>query len=142
VSEAFRLSQPLRFAHCDAAGIGYYPRYLELCDAVVEDWTVSALGVSRREMHMEMGLGLPTVDLHARFAHAARLGDQLDYALRVVRVGRSSVDLVISVTCAGEPRFEVEYTQVLTDLKAMQALSWPEEWRERLMSLAGEELNA
>jgi 4-hydroxybenzoyl-CoA thioesterase len=142
MSRTFRLSQKLRFAHCDAAGIGYYPRYMELCDAAIEDWTAAELGVSRREMHLESGLALPTVDLHARFARPARLGDLLDFDVSVRRVGRSSVDLVTEVSCAGKTLFAIEYTQVLTHLETMRAAPWPKEWRERLMSLAGEETSA
>jgi 4-hydroxybenzoyl-CoA thioesterase len=142
MSRKFRLSQKLRFAHCDAAGIGYYPRYMELCDGAIEDWTAAEIGVSRREMHLENGLGLPTVDLHARFERPGRLGDLLDFDISVHRVGRSSVDLVAEVSCASATLFVVQYTQVLTNLESMRAEPWPKEWRERLMSLAGEETSA
>jgi 4-hydroxybenzoyl-CoA thioesterase len=142
VTSVFRLSQPLRFAHCDPAGIGYYPAYLELCDGAIEDWTVAALGVSRRVMHFELRLGLPTVDLHARFSRPGRLGDLLDIDVSVRKVGRSSVGLVTLVTCEGEPRFEVELVQVLTDLDTMRARPWPQEWRERLAKIAEKETSA
>lgn len=128
----FRTSLPLRFAHCDPAGIAYYPRYFELCDAAIEDWTAAVLGIDRREMHLEMGLGLPTVSLHADFAEPSRLGDMLDFTVRVTRVGRSSVDLAVDIGCAGEPRFTVRYTQVLTDLAEGQSRAWPPELLERL----------
>ena len=35
MTSVFRQSRPLRFAHCDPAGIAYYPRYLELCDGAI-----------------------------------------------------------------------------------------------------------
>ena len=79
----FRTSLPLRFAHCDPAGIAYYPRYFELCDAAIEDWTAAVLGISRREMHVDRGLGLPTVTLTADFAMPSRLGDMLDFTITV-----------------------------------------------------------
>ena len=142
MTSVFRQSRPLRFAHCDPAGIAYYPRYLELCDGAIEDWTPFALGVSRRTMHFDMRLGLPTVDLHARFSRPGRLGDLLDFDVSVRKVGRSSVDLVTAVSCGGEPRFEVEFVQVLTDLDTMRARSWPEDWRERLQAIAEKETSA
>ncbi|ALC13087.1 acyl-CoA thioesterase [Sphingopyxis sp. 113P3] len=128
----FRTSLPLRFAHCDPAGIAYYPRYFELCDAAIEDWTAAVLGIDRRKMHLEMGLGLPTVSLNAEFSAPSRLGDMLDFTVTVTRAGRSSVDLAVDIACAGQPRFAVRFTQVLTDLAKGSSRTWPPEFLERL----------
>ncbi len=135
----FSVTYPLRFAHCDPAGIAYYPRYFELCDAAIEDWTAAILGVDRRTMHIDMGLGLPTVDLKASFTAMSRLGDLLDISVSVERVGRSSIDLAIDVSSAGEPRFGVRYTQVLTSLTESRAVPWPDDLRERLDAAARKE---
>lgn len=142
MSSVFRLSLPLRFAHCDAAGIGYYPSYFELCDAAVEDWTEWALGASRRHMHLDLGLGLPTVDLKAGFSRPGRLGDPLDFDVAVRRVGRSSIDLEVAVSRRGETLFGVSLVQVLTRLETMRAEPWPAQWRERLMALVEKETSA
>lgn len=129
---SFRASYPVRFAHCDAAGIGYYPRLLELVDAAVEDWTAATLGVDRAEMHGRRGLGLPTVDLRTRFERPCRLGERLSVAVDVREVGGASVVLVVTATVEGDPRFAAELTQVLMRLDAAKATPWPEEWRGRL----------
>lgn len=128
----FRTRFPLRFAHCDPAGIIYYPRYFELSDAAVEDWTPAILGVTRRAMHLDMGLGLPTVDLHAGFTAVSRLGDVLDVDISLTRIGRSSIDLGIAMHCGGEPRLAMRCTQVLTDLARMRSVPWPDDLRDRL----------
>lgn len=122
----------MRFAHCDPAGIAYYPRYFELCDAAIEDWTAAVLGIDRHTMHLDMGWGMPTVSLNAEFTAASRLGDLLEFAVGVTRVGRTSVDLAIRITCGDEPRFAVRYTQVLTDLARTQSVAWPADLSERL----------
>lgn len=137
--QLFRVSLPLRFAHCDPAGIGFYPRYLELCDAAIEEWTLATIGVSRRVMHMEMNLGLPTVDLRAQFSAVSRLGDQLDIDVAVHKVGRSSVELAVDVTSSGEPRFHIDFTQVLICIETMRSMPWPDDWRARLNSVSTEE---
>lgn len=136
MSEPFRLTLPLRFAHCDPAGIAYYPRLLELCDGVIEDWTAAVIGVDRRAMHFDMGLGMPTVDLAADFAAMSRLGDPLDFALGVERLGRSSIDLRMKVGCRGERRFGVRYAQVLVRFDTGRAEPWPEDWRARIEEFA------
>jgi len=132
MSRPFPARQRLRFAHCDAAGIAYYPRLLELADGVIEDWTEQVLGVARRELHLDLGRGLPTVDLRTQFTNVSRLGDWLDFELRVERIGTSSVDFALEMTCAGDPRLSARYTQVLVELAAMRSLAWPSEWRARI----------
>jgi 4-hydroxybenzoyl-CoA thioesterase len=128
----FQVSYPLRFAHCDPAGIAYYPRCLELCDAAIEDWTPAVLGDDRRTMHMSRGLGLPTVSLASTFTAPSKLGDLLDFAVKLTRVGRSSIDLEVEVTCEGAPRFTVRLTQVLIALAGGTSQPWRPEYRQRL----------
>lgn len=128
----FRTELPLRFADCDPAGIAYYPRLFELCDAAIEDWTLAVLGVPRRVMHLDMRLALPTVTLDAEFTAVCRLGDLLAFAVNVTAVGRTSVNLRTEVTCSGERRFAVNYRQVLMRMAEHTAEPWPEDWRTRL----------
>jgi 4-hydroxybenzoyl-CoA thioesterase len=123
---------PVRFAHCDPAGIAYYPRYFELCDAAIEDWCADVLRVPRRVMHLDLGLGMPTVDLKAGFTAPSRLGDLLDIAIAHGEVGRSSLMLTATVTCGGEARFTVTFKQVLMHLAEARSVPWPDDWRERL----------
>lgn len=128
----FRTRHILRFAHCDPAGIAYYPRYFELCDAAIEDWNEQVIGVSRRALHLDLGMATPTVSLAAEFVAASRLGDLLDFQLDVLKIGRSSIDMKIAVTCAGEPRFAIETRLVLVGGDPMRPVPWPDEWRERI----------
>jgi 4-hydroxybenzoyl-CoA thioesterase len=135
-ARAFMTRMPLRFAHCDPAGIAYYPRYFEIVDAAVEDWTEAALGVSRAAMHRDLGLGTPAVEVSASFTAIGRHGDLLDVAISIGEVGRTSLTLAVIVTSGGEPRFEMRLKIVLMDLKTMKATPWPDPWRTRLEALA------
>lgn len=132
MSVDFSAQRRLRFADCDPAGIAYYPRYFELCDGVIEDWTEEVIGVPRRRLHMELGYALPTVDLRADFSAVSRLGDWLDFVLRVEELGRSSVGLAIEVSSANERRFGVRLKQVLVDMAKTRSIAWPDDWRARI----------
>lgn len=132
MSAPFTMRQRLRFSDCDPAGIAYYPRYLALCDGVIEEWTEQVVGVSRLKLHFELNWGLPTVSLEADFTAVSRLGDWLDFALGVTELGRSSIGLAMAVSCDGEPRFRVRYKQVLIDMATMKPRAWPDEWRARI----------
>lgn len=132
MSRPFTARRRLRFAHCDAAAIAYYPRLFELADGVIEDWTEQVLGVPRRVLHLDLGRALPTVDLQVQFASPSRLGDWLDFALSVARLGTSSIDFALDMSCAGERRLSAQYVQVLVDMATMRPLPWPVEWRNRI----------
>jgi len=94
----FRTRIHVRFAHCDAAGIVYYPRFFAMLALVVERW-FDGLGFTYRHMHMERHEGVPAVNIQCEFMHPSRLGDVLDFELVVERLGRSSFTL--SVTARG-----------------------------------------
>ena len=133
---SFTRQVPLRFAHCDPAGIAFYPRYFEIVDAVVEDWTEAALGISRAALHRERALGTPAVALEASFTSVSRHGDLLDVAIAVREVGRTSLTLDAIVTSGGERRFGAALKIVLMDLTTMKSKPWPDAWRARLEAMA------
>ncbi len=129
---SFVSQQRIRFGHCDLAGIAYYPRLIELIDVAIEAWTPHGTGVSRRTMHMEMALGLPTVAIDTSFERPCRLDEMLDLAVDVTAVGTTSVRLNVRATCAGAPRYAAKLTQVLIDLGTGKSRRWPSAWRAQL----------
>ncbi len=124
---SFRFVQPVRFAHVDAAGIVFYPRYFEMLNATVEEYFAQELGVSFAEMHLERGLGVPTVSLNATFMAPSRLGDLLENRLTVDRVGRSSMDITVTMVCGDSKRIEVKVTLVCMDVAAGKSVAWPDD---------------
>lgn len=129
---SFVVALPVRFADCDPAGIGYFPRLLALVDAAVEDWTAAVLGADRAELHQGRRLGLPTVSLQTAFRAAVRLGDRLELEVQVERVGRSSITLLVCGRVAQRLCLEARLVQVLTDLETMRPSPWPDAWRAAL----------
>jgi 4-hydroxybenzoyl-CoA thioesterase len=121
--------QLVRFAHVDAAGIVFYPRYFEMLNAAVEDYFAEAVGVDFAAMHLERGVGVPTVKLETEFKMPSRLGDALDFALSVDHVGRSSANISVDVRCGDEQRLRVSLVLVCIDLKTGRPIAWPEDMR-------------
>lgn len=87
--EKFIRTEEVRFRHCDAAGIVFYPRFLEMLNDLVEDWFADELHYSFSDMHENQGI--PTVDLKIQFSSPARLGNVLSKELWVKSLNRSSV---------------------------------------------------
>jgi 4-hydroxybenzoyl-CoA thioesterase len=125
----FVSKQEVRFAHVDAAGIAFYPRYFEMHSAAIEDYFARQVGVSFAKMHMERRLAVPTVEIEAKFVAPSHLGDLLDFAVTVARVGRSSADLVVEIRCQDQLRFRVRSVLVCIDLKSGRSCPWPEDMK-------------
>jgi 4-hydroxybenzoyl-CoA thioesterase len=124
----FRHRETVRFAHVDAAGIVFYPRYLEMLNAAVEEYFRS-IGTDFATMHRARGLGVPTVNLQIDFASPSRLGDELVFALTPERVGRSSVRLAVEVDSDGERRLAGHAVLVCMDLSTAKAVAWPDDMK-------------
>jgi 4-hydroxybenzoyl-CoA thioesterase len=126
---SFVMQQQVRFAHVDAAGIVFYPRYFEMLNAAVEDYFAQRIGVSFAAVHIERRIGVPTVHLHVDFTAPSRLGDLLEWTLEPVRVGRSSAEFQITARCDAELRLTARIVLVCMALDRAEALPWPEDMR-------------
>ena len=129
---SFTTRSKVRFAHVDAAGIVFYPRYFEMLNGAVEDWFAEGLGVGFAELHLTRGLGVPTVSLDSRFAAPSRLGDELDITIEVKSVGRSSCAVAYTVACGDEVRMTAEGVLVCMVLAEGRSAPWPDDVRDGL----------
>ncbi len=127
----FHCQKLIRFAHCDPAGIVFYPRYIELGVEAVEDWFTHGLGISFATLHEEFRLGIPAVQLEVDFLSPSRHGDLLDFSLSVSRIGRSSMTLDVIVACAGQRRFRERIKVVLVSLDTMKSVPIDGFWRPK-----------
>ena len=128
---------PIRFAHCDPAGIVFYPRYFEMINGVVEDWCAQGLGMSFHEMHVKRGIGLPTVHIETDFIKPAELGELLLAELTVVKLGGASAEIQIQI--CGQPtgpqqdiRLKASLVLVMMDLQLRKAMPLPDALRDAM----------
>ena len=122
---AFVHYTPVRFAHVDAAGIVFYPRFFEMLNAAVEDW-FAAMGRDFRSLHLDDLIGTPTVRLEADFLAPAMLGDKLAITLTPVRVGTSSCTYRYGFDSGDKLCLKGEGVLVCMDLETQRSRPWPE----------------
>ncbi len=122
------------FQHCDPAAIVFYPRYFEMINEVVERFFGDAVGWPFHQMHAVERVGVPLGRIETEFHAASRLGDDLDWALSVTRVGGASATVTVRASCAGEARLTARATLVLVDLDRMASIRWPDDRRATLES--------
>ncbi|MDE3080189.1 MAG: acyl-CoA thioesterase [Paracoccaceae bacterium] len=121
----------VEFNHCDPAGIVFYPRYFEMTNSVIENFFADVIDYPYARITMEERHGVPTVHIEADFRAPARLGDRLDFALEIRRLGRSSVTFHLAATARDILRMEATLTLAWIT-PAGRAAPWPDAIRSRL----------
>lgn len=116
----------VRFAHVDAAGIVFYPRYFEMLNAAVEEWFGQRLGRGFRELHLDDRIGTPTVSLQCEFVAPASLGDRLDVTIEPLNVGGRSCTIAFRIGTNGKPCLHGSVVLVCMDLDHKRSRPWPE----------------
>ena len=129
----FKTKRILRFGDCDISGTAYFPAYLDILNNVNEEFW-QALGYAWHETIPNAGWGTPTVHLSCDFSTPSVFGDVLDFELRVLKVGRSSLTVRHYITCQGEARWDSTQVLVASDLNKHCAIPWPDEVRKALMA--------
>jgi 4-hydroxybenzoyl-CoA thioesterase len=128
---AFRTQRTLRFGDCDPSGIAYFPAYFNHLVGVVEE-LFSSIGAPWPALFTQRRIGTPTVQLDVTFTSPGMHGDVLDWEVRVVKVGRSSLTLYHGVSRAGTPLWEATQVLVATTLETHKAIAWPDDIRAML----------
>jgi 4-hydroxybenzoyl-CoA thioesterase len=133
MSLVFSTPISIRFAHCDPAGIVFYPRYFELINGVVEDWCAQGLGMSFHEMHIVQGVGLPTVHIETDFVKTSVMGDELIAELRLLKLGRASATIEIQMLGQEQDlRLRAQLVLVMAQVKERKAIALPVTLREQM----------
>ncbi|KQY13890.1 acyl-CoA thioesterase [Rhizobium sp. Root482] len=128
---SFRTSRPLRFGDCDPSGIAYFPSYVNTLVGVLEEF-FAEIGAPWKMLNTDRRIGTPTVRLDLTFVRPGFHGDQLDFALSVRGVGRSSLDLEHEVSAAGQLLWTARHRVVATSLETHTSLAWPDDLRAAL----------
>ncbi|PKR51808.1 acyl-CoA thioesterase [Thalassospira marina] len=139
---AFICLHKVGFAHCDPAGIVFYPRYFEMVNATVEEWFEARLGFGFARIHGAMEAAVPTASINVDFMQPSRLGEVLHFHLYVTRLGRSSLDVHIRAgggdaaadapLTAATTRFQMNATLVFTKKGVTGSAPWPDDLRAAL----------
>ncbi len=126
----FTTSILVRFGDLDAAGIAYYPNLVNFLHESFEDFFRGHVGRPYPEVYRE-GIGFPTVKVDMEFLSPVHYGDQVDVAIVVERIGRSSVQIRYEGSVGGKHVFRARNVAVTVDMKTFKAMPMPGWLRER-----------
>ena len=128
----FTRERLIRFSHCDPGGIVYFVHFFDMINGVVEDWLREAVGMRLDETLLRRRWGFPIVTTGCEFLRPAHLGDTLELALAIGRLGRSSIEFDIRGAVAGEEKFRARHKVALVSLDTFKALPIPEDLRAKM----------
>jgi len=132
MADPFRVEYPILFAHCDPAGIVFFPRFFDLVHQTMEDWFTWGLGERFADLIMKRRLGIPTVATTTQFLSPARLGDLLRVELSILKIGRSSLTLAVHSFVGDRPCFRAEHTICMFSHESQRPVPVPEDLRQRM----------
>lgn len=132
MSKVFVHDQLIRFAHCDPAGIVYFPRFFDLAHSTMEDWFASGLEQPLPDLIRERRVGTPTVSVQCEFVKPLRMGDTLRFELRVLKAGNASVQLGYTGKKDGVEHLRMQQTIAFMALDGGSATPIPEDLRPRI----------
>ena len=128
----FSTQTPIRFAHCDLAGIVFFPQYLVLFNHLLEDWFTHGLGIAYADFIGRRRIGTPTVRLECDFRAISRMGEDVTFSITPERVGGKSLTLAIEARCGDELRVSARQALVFTSLDTHRAIDMPADVRAAL----------
>ncbi len=132
VAGAFEREVAIRFAHCDPAGIVFYPQYFVIMNGLMEDWFSEGLGVDFADMVSRRRIGIPTVAIECAFSKPSRLGEIVTFGVSVTRVGERSIGIEVQAVAGGELRLSAKQTIVMMSLDTMKSIPIPPDVRANL----------
>jgi 4-hydroxybenzoyl-CoA thioesterase len=138
---AFTRSVPVRFSHCDPAGIVYFPHYFDMFNGLIEDWYGEELGHDYAAMIMGSRYGFPFVHIECDFKIPSRMGEVIALTLLVERIGRSSLNIAIVCHRDGLELLRARMVTAMMSLETRKPVPLPQELRDAIESYRSRTMN-
>ncbi len=141
LGDTFHSDMLVRFSHCDPAGIVFYPQYFIMFNGLVEDWFNQGLGVNYARTITEHRLGFPIVKLECDFIVPSKIGEIITLALKLERLGRSSMEITVVCSYKQEERLRARFVLVTMNLDTQRAQPIPDDLRALMQAFQEEQLD-
>ena len=136
MAEVFVRDRRVGFHHCDPAGIVFYPQYFVMIHELMEAWFTEALGTDYAALVRDLGRGMPAVRVECEFLAPNPHGDVITFALRVAKLGASSVTVGIEGRARETLCLRATVVAVHSSINPLKALPFPDELRAAIQRFA------
>jgi 4-hydroxybenzoyl-CoA thioesterase len=120
----------------DPARMAYTGRFPDFMLEAIEAWFRARLDTDWYRLNVDEGMGTPFVNLAMDFKSPVTPREAIDIAVRVARVGTSSLSFAVEALSADTRRlcFTGSATCVFVDAQRLKPIPIPEKYRERLVA--------
>lgn len=145
MSGAFVFERPVRFEDIDAAGIVFFPRYLEYTHEAMERFfdglptRPGGVAPGYVDLITKRRIGFPAVHVTADYKGPLRYGDVAVIATTVARIGKTSITFRYEITRKADAVHvaTIEHVVVASDLDTVTKRDLPEDVLSLLLERTG-----
>jgi acyl-CoA thioester hydrolase len=136
----FRHRLRIRYGECDPQGVVFNANYLAFFDVIITEFWREAVG--NYNAMIEAGADLMVAESRIRFLGPASFDEELDFELRVARMGNTALGTVIDARVGERPVVAGELRHVFIDPATKRKRSMPDDIRAALEPYAIAETEA
>ena len=130
MSRVFRHRIRVRYGECDPQGVVFNANYLAFFDVVFTEFWREALG--GYTAMVEAGADMVVAESNLRFLSPAGFDDELDFELRVARLGTTALSSAIDASVGERPVVAGRMRHVFIDPETKEKREIPASIRSRL----------
>jgi acyl-CoA thioester hydrolase len=131
VARVFRHRLRVRYGECDPQGVVFNANYLAYFDVILTEFWREAIG-DYNSMIDEHGADMVVAESHIRYLGPAAFDEELDFELRVARLGTTALGTRIDARVGDRPVVAGEMRHVFIDPATKLKRSMPDEIRAGL----------
>src|SRR4051794_13001408 len=130
VARVFRHRLRVRYGECDPQSVVFNANYLAYFDVILTEFWREAIG--RYGAMLEDGADMGVAESRIRFLGPAFFDEELDFELRVERLGNTALSTLIDARVGDRPVVAGEMRHVFIDPSTKQKRTMPEDIRRGL----------
>jgi acyl-CoA thioester hydrolase len=131
VGRVFRHRFRVRYGECDLQGVVFNANYLAYFDVILTEFWREAIG-DYMAMIDEHGADMVVAESRIRFLGPAAFDEELDFELRVSRLGNTALSTLIDASVGDRPVVAGEMRHVFIDPATKLKRAMPDEIRTAL----------
>ncbi|EIE02604.1 acyl-CoA thioesterase [Leptospira licerasiae] len=131
-NKIFTTNKIIRMQHCDPGGVVFTPQYFNLFVEAIEDWFREGIGFGFPQMVSSNHQGIPAMKIIAKFYKPSKLGDILEFRVKLKRLRRQNILINVEAICNEERRCSGDFLHGFASLASLSLTDWPQDVHRRL----------
>ncbi|EMK00123.1 acyl-CoA thioester hydrolase, YbgC/YbaW family [Leptospira sp. B5-022] len=131
-NKIYTINKIIRMQHCDPGGVVFTPQYFNLFVEAIEDWFREGIEFGFSQMVSRDHQGIPAMKIVAKFYKPSKLGDILEFRVKVKRLRRQNILIHVEALCEEERRCSADFLHGFASLNNLSLTDWPNDVHRKL----------